>query len=310
MTTLLYSHESSLNHDTGMGHPECAERIRAIERVLSGDQFCGLERLNAPRADPDIIKLAHPSEYIKAIERAAPEHGFTHIDGDTLMSPGSLEAAFRAVGGAVDAVDRVMAAKAGNAFCAMRPPGHHAETMQPMGFCLFNNIAIAAKYACARHGAERVAVVDFDVHHGNGTQEIFWENKNLLYASTHQMPLFPGTGAKTETGQGNIFNAPLRAGDGGSELREAFEARLLPALDAFNPDLLFISAGFDAHANDPLGALMFREEDFAWVTQKLVDLADRKCEGRVVSLLEGGYDLSALANSVGEHVKVLMDAGR
>jgi len=192
----------------------------------------------------------------------------------------------------------------------VRPPGHHAESLRPMGFCLFNNIAIAANYAREKHGLERVAVVDFDVHHGNGTQEIFWEDENLFYGSTHQMPLYPGTGAVSETGVGNIFNAPLRHGDGGAKLREAFLELLLPGLNEFVPDLLLISAGFDAHTDDPLAGLTFREPDFAWISQKLVDFADRKCSGRVVSTLEGGYDLTALAKSVGVHVKVLMDAGK
>ncbi len=309
MPTLLYTHESSLSHDTGMGHPERAERLRAIEKVLADDYYDELERVEAPRVKPEVIELAHPHEYRMAIEKAAPDEGYAYLDSDTLMSPGSLDAAYHAVGAAIDAVDKIMTGAAQNAFCAMRPPGHHAESVRPMGFCIFNNIAIAAHYARDKHGAERVAVVDFDVHHGNGTQEIFWSHENLLYASSHQMPLYPGTGAITETGVGNIFNAPLSGGAGGEQMRQVYEERLLPAVSEFNPDLLLISAGFDAHVDDPLGGLAFREEDFAWVTQQLVELADVKCDGRVVSLLEGGYDLNALAKSVGVHVKVLMDAG-
>lgn len=309
MSTLLYTHSSFLEHDTGGGHPERADRLRAIERILSHDLYDGLERLSAPRIDPAAIEYAHPKAYREALDNAVPEKGIIYLDSDTIMSPGSMEAAYHAVGAVCDAVDRVMTGKADNAFCAVRPPGHHAESLRPMGFCLFNNVAIAAKHARDKHGAERVAVVDFDVHHGNGTQEIFWEEKDLLYASTHQMPLYPGTGALSETGVGNIFNAPLKSGDGGDELKEAFNERILPALNTFNPDFLLISAGFDAHADDPLAGLNMREPDFAWVTQKLLEVADNKCEGRVVSTLEGGYDLTALAKSTGVHVKVLMDAG-
>ena len=308
MTTLLYTHPSFLEHDTGGGHPERADRLRAIERVLSDDLYDDLKRIDAPKVDPALIEYAHPNAYRQALEKAAPSEGVIHLDSDTIMSPGSMNAAYHAVGAALDGVDQVMAGTAKNVFCAVRPPGHHAESLRPMGFCLFNNVAIAAKYARDKHGAERVAVVDFDVHHGNGTQEIFWDDKDLLYASTHQMPLYPGTGAITETGVGNIFNAPLSSGDGGDKLRAAFENKLLPSITEFSPDLLLISAGFDAHADDPLAGLMMREADFAWVTQKLVDLADKKCDGRVVSMLEGGYDLTSLAKSVGVHVKVLMDA--
>ena len=308
MTTLFYTHRSFLEHDTGGGHPERADRLRAIEQVLSDDLYDDLKRIDAPKVDPALIEYAHPIAYRQALEKASPSEGVIHLDSDTIMSPGSMNAAYHGVGAALDGVDQVMAGTAKNAFCAVRPPGHHAESLRPMGFCLFNNVAIAAKYARDKHGAERVAVVDFDVHHGNGTQEIFWEDADLLYASSHQMPLYPGTGAITETGVGNIFNAPLSSGDGGEKLREAFEDKLLPAISDFSPDLLLISAGFDAHADDPLAGLMMREADFAWVTQKLVDLADEKCDGRVVSMLEGGYDLTSLAKSVGVHVKVLMDA--
>jgi len=310
MSTLFYSHPSFLEHNTGLGHPERADRLRAIDRVLAHDLFEGLERVEASKADPAVIEYAHPIAYREMLEGASPIDDIVYLDGDTIMSPGSLNAAYHAVGAMLDSVDQVMGGRADNAFCAVRPPGHHAESLRPMGFCLFNNVAIAAKYARDKHSAERVAVVDFDVHHGNGTQEIFWDDKDLLYASTHQMPLYPGTGAVTETGVGNIFNAPLSEGDGGDKLREAFEEKLLPAISEFSPDLLLISAGFDAHVDDPLAGLTMVEGDFAWVTQKLVDLADAKCDGRVVSVLEGGYDLTALAKSVGVHVKVLMDASK
>jgi acetoin utilization deacetylase AcuC-like enzyme len=232
------------------------------------------------------------------------------VDPDTVLSQGSWEAALRAVSAGLLAVDEVMGGRAANAFCQVRPPGHHAETDRAMGFCFFNNIAIAAHYARKAHGAERIAVVDFDVHHGNGTQDIFWNDKDLFFASTHQMPLYPGTGSLSETGVGNICNAPLRPGDGGDSFREAFETRILPALHDFSPDLILVSAGFDAHRDDPLANLELVEADFAWATQRLVEAAHRQAGGRLVSMLEGGYNLAALARSVAVHVKVLMDAGR
>ena len=229
------------------------------------------------------------------------------IDADTSMSPGSFEAALRAAGGAVHAVDAVMTGKATNAFVAVRPPGHHAETARPMGFCLFNNAAIAARHAQRKHGAERAAVVDFDVHHGNGSQDIFWSDASVMYCSTHQMPLYPGTGAVSESGEHDtIVNAPLRPGDGGSQFREAFESRILPRLRDFKPDLIVISAGFDAHTRDPLANLNLVEADFAWATQQLMEIADKSAQGRVVSVLEGGYDLQGLAGSVAAHVTALM----
>lgn len=309
MTTLLLTHPSSLEHDTGPGHPERADRIRAIEQVLAHETFAGLQRAEAPRASREQLELAHPSTYVEGIEKARPGNGRIHLDGDTVMSPGSWEAALRAAGAAIAAVDRVAAGEANNAFCALRPPGHHAERARAMGFCMFSNAAIAGLYARSQHGAKRVAVVDFDVHHGNGTQDIFWNDKDFYYGSTHQMPLFPGTGAVTETGVGNIFNAPLRAGDGGEQFREAVESRILPSLKTFGPEMLIISAGFDAHVNDPLASIALVEADFAWVTRQLMDVADAHCEGRIVSVLEGGYDLKGLAGSVAAHVATLMEAG-
>lgn len=313
MATLLITHPCFVNHDTGPGHPERADRMRAIDNVLVHDVFIDLVREEAPLRDDvdEQIKLAHPADYLEKIRDIAtgPINGTRHIDGDTVISPGSWEAALRACGAGLHGVDAVMEGRVANAFCQVRPPGHHAESHRAMGFCLFSNAAIAAHYARAKHGAERVAVIDFDVHHGNGTQEIFWSDKDLFYGSTHQMPLFPGTGALSETGVGNIFNAPLRAGDGGEEFRDAFESRILPALDAFAPDLLIISAGFDAHEADPLANLELVEGDFMWVTEQLTASAEKHCGGKVVSMLEGGYNLNALAKSVAVHVKTLMEVG-
>ena len=270
-TTLLISHPACLAHDMGEGHPERPDRLRAIERALESEAFQMLARDSAPRAEEASIARVHPQEYIDAIRAAAPKHGRAAIDADTLMSPGSFEAALRAAGGAVFAVDEVMSGKVRNAFVSTRPPGHHAEVATPMGFCFFNNVAIAARHAQKAHGAERVAIMDFDVHHGNGTQHIFWDDPTVMYASTHQMPHYPGTGAVGERGEHDqIVNAPLRSGDGGEAFREAMETKILPRLEAFAPDLMIISAGFDAHRRDPLGNLNLVEADFAWATRKLM----------------------------------------
>ncbi len=307
MSTLLITHPACLDHLTPSGHPERPERLRAVERALEAEKFQLLARVEAPMAPFEIIALCHPMDYITEIRDATPGEGMVRLDADTSISPGSFEAALRAVGGAVHAVDEVLSNKAANAFVATRPPGHHAETARPMGFCLFDNAAIAARYAQDRHGVARAAIVDFNVHHGNGSQEIFWADKTVMYCSTHQMPLFPGTGAVIESGEyETIVNAPLRPGDGGEEFRAAFESRLLPRLREFQPELIVISAGFDAHMRDPLANINLLEADFAWATQKIMDVADRYADGRVVSLLEGGYDLQALANSVAAHVTALM----
>jgi acetoin utilization deacetylase AcuC-like enzyme len=312
MTTLLITHPCFVEHDTGPGHPERPDRMRAIDKALSQEAFSGLERVEAPLRDDveEQIALAHPVEYIEAIKDARPSPGQppARLDPDTVLSSGSWEPALRAVGAGLHAVDAIMAGRARNAFCQVRPCGHHAESARAMGFCIFSNIAIAGLYARKKHHAERIAVVDFDVHHGNGTQDIFWSDKNLFFASTHQMPLYPGTGAVSEAGVGNIFNAPLRPGDGGIQFREAFEARVLPNLRNFRPDLVLISAGFDAHEDDPLANLRLVEADFAWATAKVAEVADRYAEGRLVSMLEGGYNLKALAQSTAVHVKGLMDA--
>ena len=307
MTTLLISHPASLNHHNGAGHPERPDRLRAIESVLEQEKFQPLIRVEPEAAPLETIALCHPLDYVEAIRNASPKEGLVQLDADTSMSPGSFEAALRAVGGAMLAVDEVVTKKAANAFVAHRPPGHHAETVRPMGFCIFNQAAIAARYAQKKHGLHRVAVVDFDVHHGNGTQEIFWSDPTLMYCSTHQMPLYPGTGAVSERGDhDNIVNAPLRAGDGGAQFKAAMESRILPRLAAFGPDLIIISAGFDAHARDPLANLQFIEEDFGWATRKIMEVADKTAQGRMVSVLEGGYDLQGLSQSTAAHVIALM----
>ena len=285
------------------------ERLLAIEKVLEAEVFANLERVTAPRGAREAILRVHPAEYLDAIEMAAPREGYARLDGDTVMNASTLEAGLHALGGACLAVDEIMSGRADNAFVAMRPPGHHAERATAMGFCFFNNAAIAARHAQAVHGAERVAIMDFDVHHGNGSQDIFWADPTVMYASTHQMPLYPGTGARNERGDfDTIVNAPLRAGDGGDVFREAMETTILPRIKAFRPDLILISAGFDAHHRDPLANLRFVEDDFGWATVKLMEIADRHANGRVVSCLEGGYDLEGLAKSAGVHVRRLMGA--
>jgi len=307
MSTLLISHSACLQHLTPAGHPERPDRLRAIEQALEAEKFQALGRAQAPIADIETIALCHPIEYIEEVREASPREGLVHLDADTSMSPGTFEAALRAAGGAVLAVDEVLGKKTDNAFVATRPPGHHAETARPMGFCLFDNAAIAARYAQKRHGIARAAVVDFDVHHGNGSQEIFWTDKSVMYCSTHQMPLFPGTGAVIESGEHNtVVNAPLRPGDGSEAFHAAFATRILPRLRDFRPELVVISAGFDAHTRDPLANINLTEAYFVWVTQQLMDVADQWAGGRVVSLLEGGYDLRALGNSVAGHVQALM----
>lgn len=305
MSIALFTHPAALGHDTGYDHPECAERLRHVLRVLEAPEFTPLLRELAPKATLEQLKAAHDPDYVDAI-LALPRDQVTTIDGDTVFGPGTLEAALHAAGGAAAAVDAVMEGWAQAAFVAMRPPGHHAETDRAMGFCFFNNAAVAARQAQRRWGLKRVAIVDFDVHHGNGTQNIFAADAGVMYASSHQFPCYPGSGAQTEAGVGNIVNVPLPPGTGSEAFREAWAMALLPRLSAFEPELLIISAGFDAHAADPMAQMRLREPDFVWATQELLAVADQSCPGRVVSLLEGGYDLNALAKSCAAHVRTLM----
>ncbi|MEF2552429.1 histone deacetylase family protein [Aurantimonas sp. A2-1-M11] len=306
MRTRLYHHPIFAEHLTGAGHPERPERMGAVAAALEAEAFQHLDRAEAPEGSLEAIYRCHPEDYVRKVATTIPDEGLKRVDNDTVVSPKSFTAALHGVGAATAAVDGVISGDCDNAFVAARPPGHHAERKTAMGFCLFNNAAIAARHAQSAHGLGRVAIIDWDVHHGNGTQDIFWSDPSVMYCSTHQMPLYPGTGARDETGNGNIVNAPLSAGDGSDAFRDAFRSRIMPALNDFHPDLVIISAGFDAHHRDPLANLMLTEADFDWATAELMEIADRTCEGRLVSLLEGGYDLHALAVSTTAHVKRLM----
>ncbi len=304
--TRLYTHEVFLAHDTGPHHPERPDRLRAVLKGLAVPAFDGLERHVAPAATRAQIERVHPPAQVEGVLSIIPDSGLAPIDGDTVVSQKSGDAAFHAAGALCAAVDAVAGGAAKNAFCAVRPPGHHAEPSRAMGFCLFNSVAIGAMQARAVHGLERVAVVDFDVHHGNGTQAFAWDDRNFFYASTHQMPLYPGSGRAAEKGVGNIVNAPLQPGADGIAFRAVMSETVLPALRRFAPDIVLISAGFDGHARDPLANLNLVEDDFAWVTRELMAVAEESAEGRVVSCLEGGYDLEALAASASAHVAALM----
>ena len=306
MTTQLYSHDIHLQHVTPPGHPERVDRLKVVTQKLDEPQFDELVRKPSVEVDEATIELVHPARFIDKIRSSMPQEGFAKLGEDTHVCAQSWQVAKYGVGASVAAIDGVFSDAAHNAFVAIRPPGHHAEVETAMGFCLFNNIAIAARYAQKQYGIKRVAIVDWDVHHGNGTQDIFFNDPDVLFASTHQMPLYPGTGAQSETGVGNIYNVPLREDDDGEVFRESFNSRILPAIDDFSPDLILISAGFDAHYRDPLGGLKFVADDFDWATGKLMEMAAKYCDNRLVSLLEGGYDLQGLADSCGAHVARLM----
>ncbi|MGH8212807.1 MAG: histone deacetylase family protein [Rhodanobacteraceae bacterium] len=300
----LYTHPACLQHDPGSGHPESPARLRAVLEALDDPRFMNIERVEAPRITREQLLRVHDAEYVDGI--FANEGHSLRLDPDTVMSPGSLEAAMRAAGAVCAAVDDVMDGKTQRAFCAVRPPGHHATRDTAMGFCIFDSIAVGAAYAMERHGLERVAIIDFDVHHGNGTQDIFWNESRVLYLSSHQMPLYPGTGSPNERGAGNILNAPLPPGAGSREFRAAWDEILLPALDAHRPQLLLVSAGFDAHRNDSLAQLQLDTDDYAWITQRLCALPGTHARGRVVSALEGGYDLAALRECTAAHVAAMI----
>ncbi len=310
MTTLCYTHPACREHDTGFGHPECAARLTAILNALGTAPFAALEWRDPPEATREQLARIHGQGHVERILGRIPKQGHYAVDGDTVVSPRSGEAALRAAGAVCAAVDAVLRREASNAFCAIRPPGHHAEPARAMGFCLFNNAAIGAAHARAVHALERVAVIDFDVHHGNGTQAAFEQDPGYLYASTHQAYIYPGTGRREERGVGNIVNVPLLAESGSTDLRHAWRQDIEPALRRFQPELILISAGFDAHYLDPLAELNFSEDDYEWLTREILAVAADCCEGRVVSVLEGGYNLSALAASVAVHVKALMEAPR
>lgn len=310
MTTLLFSHDQCLDHETPQGHPERVARLEAVGRALAVLEFDALERRAAPMGEEKHVRLAHPLVHYDRIRTSEPVDGFKQIDPDTAMSPGSYNAAMRAVGGNIAAVDAVLSGDAQNAFVATRPPGHHAEKARAMGFCLFANVAIAALHALEHHGLDRVAVLDFDVHHGNGTQDVLWNESRVRFASSHQMPLYPGTGAPGERGAyDQILNVALGSGTGSDVMRQAWGDRILPWIEDFEPQLILVSAGFDAHMDDPLAGLNWRTEDYTWLTERIVDLAEKVAEGRVVSTLEGGYDLDALAQGTAAHVKTLMERG-
>ncbi len=306
MTTLLVSQPNFAEHQTPQGHPERADRIRAVNDALDDPAFSALLRRDALTGDLMLAELVHDGEYLGKLRDARPAEGIGQLDTDTFISDGSLDVAAVGLGGALAALDAVVLGEADNAFCAIRPPGHHAEIARPMGFCLINTVAIVAREAQRKYGADRVAIVDFDVHHGNGTQDIFKDDPTVFYASSHQMPLYPGTGLPSETGVGNVVNVALPSHSGGDAMREAYKDTILPALDNFAPDLVLISAGFDAHHRDPLAQLEWVDEDYAWLTGKLMDVAERRCANRIVSLLEGGYDLRGLSGGVRQHVTRLL----
>ncbi|WP_200949151.1 histone deacetylase family protein [Frateuria sp. Soil773] len=303
----LYTHSACLQHDPGPGHAESPSRLRAVLQALDHDRFASLDRVEAPRATREQLLRVHTPAHLERIFAGEPADGTAALDEDTAMSPGSLEAALRAAGACVAAVDAVLQGAVARAFCAVRPPGHHATPDRAMGFCLFNNVAVAAAHALAAHGLKRVAIADFDVHHGNGTQDVFAAEPRVLFLSSHQSPLYPDSGYEDEHGAGNIVNGCLSPGADSLEFRELWDGLLLPRLHAFRPQLVLVSAGFDAHRNDPLADLRLGAEDYAWITGRLVELARQHAGGRLVSTLEGGYDLAALAASASAHVAALAE---
>jgi len=304
MQAAFITHADCMKHEMGAHHPERPERLSAIEdQLIASGLGSALARYEAPLATDEDLALVHPIEYVRAIRDAAPQSGTVHLDPDTAMNRWTLDAALRAAGAAVLATDLVLGKKHGAAFCAVRPPGHHACRARPMGFCVFNNVAVAARHAVHRHGLERVAIIDFDVHHGNGTEDIFEDDANVLMASTFQHPFYPYSGADSPAR--NMVNIPLAAGAGSREFREAVRSEWIPALDDFRPELVVFSAGFDAHAEDDMASLRLGDADYAWVTEQVKAVADRHAKGRIVSVLEGGYALSALARSVVQHLRVL-----
>ena len=308
MATVYFSHEDCWDHMTPPGHPEQVARLDAVAAALAGPDFDALDRRSAPLGNKQDVLLCHPEGYFDRVQEAIPAKGYLSLDADTHVSPGSFQAALRGVGAMTAAVDAVLGGEAGNAFVGCRPPGHHAETETAMGFCLFGSVAIAARHALERHGLARVAVIDFDVHHGNGTQDLLWDEPRAMFASSHQMPLYPGSGRASERGaHGQIINTPLAAGTGGAQMRSVYSQDVFPAVAAFKPELILVSAGFDAHMADPLANLNWTTEDFAWITREICQLADKLCGGRVVSALEGGYDLDALGAAVAVHVTELME---
>ena len=305
MNAAIYSHPDCLAHDPGPGHPESPARLAAVLDALDDPRFALLDRFEAPRATRAQLTRVHRADYVDDILRNRMDEPWSRIDADTVMSPGSAQAALRAAGAVCAAIDNAITGWNRRAFCAVRPPGHHATPSAAMGFCLFNNVAVGAAHAIDAHGLERVAIVDFDVHHGNGTQDIFWCDPRVLYASSHQSPLYPGSGTADETGIGNIINLPLPPGTGSAQFRSAWDEHILPRLEAFRPQLLLISAGFDAHRLDPLASLDLDTDDYHWITSRLVDIAARHARGRLVSSLEGGYSLTALREAVTAHVAAL-----
>jgi acetoin utilization deacetylase AcuC-like enzyme len=305
MSVAICTHPACLGHDPGPGHPESPARLAAVLEALDDASFAALPRIEAPRATRTQLARVHDGELIEDLLGNAPARDLRRLDADTLMSPASAEAALRAAGAVCAAVDAVLAGPFARVFCAVRPPGHHATRSTAMGFCLFNNVAVGTAHALSAHAIGRVAIVDFDVHHGNGTADIFGADPRVLYASSHQMPLYPGSGEAGERGVGNLVNVPLAPGAGSARFRDAYERIVLPAIDAFAPELLLVSAGFDAHRRDPLASLELEAQDYGWITARLAELADRHAQGRIVSSLEGGYDLDALRTSVSAHVAAL-----